>query len=127
DRVCELDARLQLSPDGVLIRRLDLQGVVDIDPGSESRTTCPPREEMASDAEPIDLTSAVQLSLRQVRVEPADEQKPWFSKGHINVHAPVDLINRFTDVTGRFEGWTRLDGDFRYDGVGSLPYFSGKV
>lgn len=124
DRLCFLDARIQVSPEGVLVRRLELQGSVDIDPASGTRVSCP-RIEQQPDAEPIDLSHALKLQLRQVRLEPDQSDEPWFSKGSVEGHFPVDLINRFTDVPGRFEGWAKLQGEFRIDGTTTLPRFSG--
>jgi translocation and assembly module TamB len=127
DRVCDLDARLRLSGDGVLIRRLDMSAVVDIDPAPGSKTRCPPVAVDAKDAEPPDLASTVNVNLKQVYLRPGAAQERLFAHGNLRVHAPVDLINRFTDSPGRFEGWARLEGDFRLDGTATLPRFAGKV
>lgn len=127
DRVCDLDARVRINRDGVLIRRLDMTAVVDINPDLGTRTRCPQLEEDAENAEPPDLASAVNVNLKQVHVRPGKRGERLFAQGNLRVHAPVDLINRFTDSPGRFEGWTRLEGDFRLDGTSTLPRFVGKI
>lgn len=126
DRLCRLDARVQLSKERILVRRLELQGVADVNPDPASTTRCP-AEEVQPDAEPTDLSNLIKLTVRQMNVEPGDEQEPLFLKGQLQVHGPVDLINRFTDSPGRFEGWARLDGELGYDGHSKLPSFVGSV
>lgn len=126
DRLCRLDARVQLSKERVLVRRLELQGVADTDPEPGSTTRCPV-EEAQPDAEPTDLSNLIQLTLRQVNVEPPRDDEPLFAKGQLQVHGPVDLINRFTDSPGRFEGWARLEGEVGFDGRGKLPTFVGSL
>ncbi len=126
DRICDLDARLRLSAEGVLIRRLDMTAVADIDPKLGSTTRCHPLTNDTKDAEPPDLASAVTVNLKQVHLRPGTAGERLFAQGNVRVHAPVDLINRFTDSPGRFEGWTRLEGDFRLDGTSTLPRFVGK-
>ena len=37
DRLCRLDARIQLSKERILLRRLELQGVADVDPVTGTR------------------------------------------------------------------------------------------
>lgn len=126
DRLCRLDARVRLSKDRILVRRLELQGVTDIDPEPNSTTHCP-IEEAGADAEPTDLSNLVQLTLRQLHIEPPSDKQPLFAKGQLQLHGPVDLINRFTDATGRFEGWARLKGELGYDGHNTLPSFDGTL
>lgn len=127
DRLCDLDARVRLSPEGVLIRRLDMTATVDIDPEPGSTTRCQPLSNDAKDAEPPDLARAVNVNLRQVHLRPGAKGERLFAQGNLRVHGPVDLINRFTDSPGRFEGWTRLEGDFRLDGTSTLPRFVGRI
>lgn len=126
DRLCRLDARVQWSKERILVRRLELAGVVDVDPRRGSGTRCP-ADESSPDAEPPDLSNLVNVTLRQLNIEPGKDSEPLFVKGQLELHGPVDLVNRFTDSPGRFEGWARLNGEFGYDGHAVLPTFEGTI
>lgn len=125
DRLCSLDARIQVSPEGLLVRRLQLQAAVDINPERDTQVVCQ-HADQSPDAEPLDLAGTLNLQMRQTRFEAGQAEEPWFSKGSLKAHVPVDLVNRFTDTTGRFEGWAKVEGDFRFDGTTRMPRFSGK-
>lgn len=119
DVLCQLDARVRLSPDEVLVRRLALIGSADIDPHEGTAPSC------LRASEEGEVPGRVAVRARQLRLVPPTETRKWFAQGDIMVRVPVDLGSRFSSM--RYRGWVGVNGDVRYDGSTKLPSFVGKV
>ncbi len=101
DSVCELDARVRVEPDAVLVRRVRLSGVADLDPEPDTRPSCLLSEK--------DLRR-LQLELRLVRMA-LDDKGMASVAGHVRARAPLRLANRFFEFLP-LQGWvaTQVDG-----------------
>ncbi|PKN45381.1 MAG: hypothetical protein CVU63_08955, partial [Deltaproteobacteria bacterium HGW-Deltaproteobacteria-20] len=101
DSVCELDARVRVEPDAVLIRRVRLSGVADLDPEQDTRPSC---------LLPGKDLRRVELELRLVRAV-LDDEGPASVAGHVRARTPLRLANRFFEFLP-LQGWvaTQVDG-----------------
>jgi translocation and assembly module TamB len=101
DSVCELDARVRVEPDAVLIRRIRLSGVADLDPELDTRPSC-----LLPGKDP----RRVELELRLVRAV-LDDEGPASVAGHVRARTPLRLANRFFEFLP-LQGWvaTQVDG-----------------
>lgn len=119
DTMCQLDARLRIEEDTVLVRRLSLLGVADLDPARGIAPGCGGLDE--------DVPGRIALGVHQLRIDPNQDGRPWLVQGATALRAPVDLLNRWLPDAGPFEGWLSVDGQLRYDGSSALPQFQGRV
>jgi translocation and assembly module TamB len=116
DAICELDARVRFDPEGVLVRRVRLSGVADLDPESNTRPSC---------QLPQDDLRRVALELRLVRAT-IDEEGPSSVVGHVRARSPLRLANRFFPFL-RMEGWAAVDVDGAWHRGQKLPDIRGSV
>lgn len=116
DAVCQLDARVRVTPWGILVRRLLLQGAADLD---GKRGTRPPCGVGANDPRKVE----VELSHVQVRWQHGG---PPDIDGSVHVRAPVDLTNRFVPFAP-LHGWIAADLEGQYGHTGTLPRIRGTV
>jgi translocation and assembly module TamB len=86
DVVCRLDLRARVQGGNLLVRRLALLGVADLDPGEGTAPKC------SADEEPGQARLALRLS--QLRVEKREGEVPLVD-GHVVVRSPVGILNRF--------------------------------
>ena len=117
DVLCQLDARVRVEGDKLLVRRLTLLGVADQDPGENTRPACVAEEDPSA--------ARVALRMSQVRFEPRAGQTPLID-GHVVVRAPVSITNRYVKM-GPLAGWVAFAGDVRWDGRTKLPELRGRV
>jgi hypothetical protein len=117
DVLCQLDARVRVEGDKLLVRRLTLLGVADQDPGENTRPACVAEEDPSA--------ARVALRMSQVRFEPRAGQTPLID-GHVVVRAPVSITNRYVKM-GPLSGWVAFAGDVRWDGRTKLPELRGRV
>lgn len=117
DLVCHLDARLQLDPNGVFIRRFDLLGAVDLDPLPDTFVGC---------ALDRDDERRLELSLSHIRAQLPTEDEPLEAEGRVALRVPVALTNRFVPFLP-VRGWVGLDVEGHYDGRHILPEFRGQL
>ena len=119
DALCLLDARVRVDSSGVLLRRLQLEGVADIAVEPGTHVDCSP-----SSATP---ETRVEVAIHQAQLTPETEHDSWQIAGGLRAHLPLDLINRFTDAAGPFSGWAELEGSVTHDASLATPTFNGRV
>jgi translocation and assembly module TamB len=117
DVVCQLDARLRVEGDKLLVRRLSLIGVADQDPGEHTRPACVAEDDPSA--------ARVALRLSQLRIEPRAGLMPLVD-GHVVVRAPASVANRYVKM-GPLAGWVAFSGDLRFDGRTKLPEVRGRL
>ncbi|GMV15404.1 MAG: hypothetical protein AMXMBFR56_36280 [Polyangiaceae bacterium] len=117
DVVCQLDVRLRVEGDKLLVRRLALLGVADQDPAENTLPKC-----LAEDDE---SAARVALRLSQLRVEPRAGQTPLVD-GHVVARAPAAITNRYVNMAP-LAGWAAFAGDVRWDGRTKLPEIRGRL
>ncbi len=118
DVVCSLDARVRLTPEDVTVRRFELKGAADLDPG---KLTTPPCK-MSDDDQ-----RRVELELTHARMKlPKDGELPRDVSGHVRVRVPVGAATRLAKLPD-VEGWIGVDADVRYAAGMQLPEVSGRV
>ena len=110
DVVCALDARVRVEPTGVLVRRVRVQGVADLDPASNTRPSCSITE---------DDPRRVELELRSVRAT-LDDEGPQSIGGQVRARAPLRIANRFFPFLA-LEGWIAVDANGSWRRGQSLP------
>jgi len=116
DVLCELDARLRISDGRVLVRRLALLGMVDLDPLPGTRPRCDDRSQEAE---------RQRLALRLTDFVSSLSSSPRF-EGQLLTQLPVPLVNRFVTFLPT-EGWVKLHGRLSYDGSTRLPKLTAKL
>ncbi|MFO0570349.1 MAG: translocation/assembly module TamB domain-containing protein [Polyangiaceae bacterium] len=117
DAICQLDVRLRVDGDKVLVRRMALLGVADQDPAENTLPKC----NVDDESNPARLA----LRLSQLRIEPRPDEVPLVD-GHVVVRAPAGLTNRFVKM-GPLMGWVAFAGDVHYDGRTKLPEVRGRL
>jgi translocation and assembly module TamB len=121
DVVCQLDARLRLDPDGILVRRLSLLGSADIDPDAGSVPACPASRDEPATSDRVDVRTS------QLRIVTGADGGANSVEGTLQGRAPLQLLNRLTGGAPHFEGWATLAGDLRFDSAMRLPEFDGII
>jgi translocation and assembly module TamB len=116
DVVCALDARVRVEPTNVLVRRVRIQGLADLDPASDTRPSC-----SLADDDP----RRVELELRLVRAT-LDEEGPRSIGGQARARAPLRIANRFFPFLA-MEGWVAVDADGSWRRGQSLPEIRATV
>lgn len=117
DVLCGLDLRVRYEPEQILVRRLSLLGLADLDPAPATRGDC----QRSGEQDP----SRVALRLSQWSVRPQAGGPPELS-GHVFVRAPAPLANRFVDMA-EVHGWIGFSGDVIFDGTTRLPRVTGQL
>jgi translocation and assembly module TamB len=116
DVVCRLEVRARIEPEAFDVRRLSLFAELDGRPEPGSARPCRP--------EPDDARE-LSVSVSQLHGVRRAQGMPLY-RGHVNVRAPLALVNRFAK-TLELHGFLSLSGDVRYDGTSKLPEFDGKL
>ncbi len=118
DAVCSIDARVRLTPEDVTVRRFELQGTADLDPG---KLTTPPCKLGKDDQR------RVELELAHARMKlPKEGELPSDISGHIRARIPVGAATRLAKLP-EVEGWVGVDADVRYAAGMQMPEVSGRV
>lgn len=117
DVLCGLELRARYEPEQVLVRRLSLLGIADLDPARGSRGDC----QTSSEEDP----GRVAVRLSQVRIETAAPGLPRVT-GHVFARAPLPLANRFADMS-ELHGWAGFSGEVALNGESRLPHLEGQL
>ncbi len=119
DRLCRFEARAEVRPRerSVLVRRLTLDAVVDVDPELGTR---PPCELPADDWRKLSVElGAVRVAMPELATRPAIE-------GRVALRAPAPLVHRFVDAAP-ITGAVRLDAEVRWPLASEWPSARGHV
>jgi translocation and assembly module TamB len=112
DDLCSVDARLRIDPDGILVRRLDSFGFLDLDAAPDTSPGC-----ALGTAE----KRRGELTLSHLRVQfPKNAGEPPEVSGYVHLRAPLSIAHRFGDLP-ETDGWVALTGDVRYSPRQALP------
>src|SRR5260221_1740717 len=116
DVLCQLDARLRLTRDSLLVRRLAIVAVADLDPERGTAASC---DTPAGDPRRIEVTLGhVQATLaKDAKVE---------VEGNAHLRVPLALTNRYIPFPP-LKGYVSVDVDGRYGRASVLPTLRGKV
>lgn len=117
DVLCRLDLRARVEPGKILIRRVALLGVADMDSSPDTQPKCVEEEDPSP--------ARIALGLSQFAIELAPGRLPALG-GHVVVRAPAALANRFVKMAP-LTGWAAFAGDVGYDGTSALPEVNGKL
>ncbi|MBM4374047.1 MAG: translocation/assembly module TamB domain-containing protein [Deltaproteobacteria bacterium] len=111
DRICRLQARARVSSTEMFLRRLDLEGAVDLDPGPATRPSC---ELVEGDWRRLDVSAAgVRVALDAEGVQRVE--------GRVRARLPLPAVHRFVDVSP-VSGAVELDAsDLEYVRGAKLP------
>src|SRR5690606_29389995 len=112
-----LELRLRYEPKALLVRRLSLLALADLDPAPNSRGDCARSGE--------DDPSRVALRLSQLRVGFEGDGVPPI-EGHVFARAPAPLANRYVDMAP-VHGWAGFSGDVRVGEGMRLPVLRGRL
>lgn len=114
DRICELDLRVFLSKEEVLVRRLSLLAALDQNPAPETAPSCDELED-----------ERVALRLSQFKITPQKSGAPHL-RGHAMTRVPLAVVNRFTTGLDA-SGWIGFSGDITLNGESRLPEVNGRL
>ncbi len=117
DAICTLDARVRVTPEDVTIRRFEMTGAADLDPG---KLTTPPCRLGPDDQRRVEL----ELNHAHIKI-PKDGEIPDVS-GHVRARVPVGAATRLAKLPD-VEGWVGVDADVRFAAGMQLPEVSGRV
>jgi translocation and assembly module TamB len=118
DAICDLEARVRWDGESVLVRRLSLAAVADIDPRSRSLPSC---AVAATDKRRVDV------SISRLKVRPPHDAEPLPAvDGHVRVRAPVALVERAAKAPD-VDGWVMADVDVHYAPGMNMPDIAGHV
>ena len=118
DELCDLDARVRVQSDRVLVRRFTTHGGVDLDPAGDTFPGC---------SLPNDDKRKVEIALHQTTIlfpEPG-KSLPRVD-GRVLVRAPIALASRAPGVPDT-DGWVRLEGELKFSSADELPDFKGSI
>jgi translocation and assembly module TamB len=140
DAVCRLEARARLAPDGLLVRWLRLDGVVDMDPEPGTRPSCSAAEEdwRRFSLELAGVRARPEWSL--AKMEPPKSldllvkgfvdvvaEGHASGEGRVRLRAPAALAHRLVDVAP-LTGWLEIDlHETQWDPTLELPRLVGRV
>jgi translocation and assembly module TamB len=116
DILCQLDARVRLAKDSVLVRRLELAGFADSDVEPGTAPTC---------SVPVSDPRRVEVALSHVQASLPHGGSPEF-EGSVHARVPVGLVNRFITFP-KLKGYVSVDVEGRYGKGTTLPVLRGKV
>jgi translocation and assembly module TamB len=117
DRLCSFELRARVSAGELLVRRLDVEGALDLDPSVDSRPGCVLPE---SDWRRTSLHgSALRVAF--------DEQGLEHVEGRLSARLPLPFVHRLVDL-GPVSGALALDAeDFAWSRGDRLPKFTGRI
>jgi translocation and assembly module TamB len=118
DVVCQVDARIRLSPREVLVRRLSLLGVLDSSDAADSAPGCD-LEGVRGDPR------RVLMRLSGLRVE-HDGKAPRQVNGHVLLQAPLEVAGRFGQGPN-LTGWVQVNGELSVTDRTKFPEFNGRL
>jgi translocation and assembly module TamB len=118
DVLCQLDARVRLAPNEILVRRLSLLGSMDRDPAAGTAPAC------ELDGIRVD-PGRVLMRLSGVRIEDPTGSARRIG-GHVLLQAPLDVSSRYTSGTP-LSGWLQVSGELDLSARHRFPEFHGKI
>jgi hypothetical protein len=116
DSLCALELRVHVTQEELLVRRLSLLAIADLNPAANTRPSCEKGRE--------DDLGRIAVRLSQLRVVPSTAL-PRIT-GHVLVRAPLAVVNRFTP-SPTTHGWAGFSGDIAFGGGARLPTVHGRV
>lgn len=116
DLVCRVDLRARVSRAEIVVRRLSVLGVADLDAARATQPSCEVGE---------DELRRIALRLSQFRLSHREGELLRLA-GQVSLRAPVALINRFS-AAPPLTGWLDFTGNLRYDRRSRLPELNGRV
>ncbi len=117
DTICGLELRVRATPKDLLIRRLSLLAVADLESTGNTAPKCAESNE--------DDPGRVAVRLSQVHVDPATAI-PHIT-GHVLVRAPGALVNRYVPGAPIIHGYAGYSGDVEIGGATRLPTLHGRI
>lgn len=117
DAICRLDARVRVEPGSVLVRRMTLEGSVDLDPDPG---TAPPCRLPEGD------WRATSVELGAFRIAGLGAGLPSRAGGRVRVRLPAGLVHRFVDAPYA-TGAISLDAEVEYEAGDRLPRVEGTL
>ncbi len=150
DRICDLDLRVFLSEEEIIVRRLSMRAALDADEAVGTPPDCGQSEDdrapnsnrlrgagrRADSRGPQDSKghqeasdpegkNRLALRLSQFKIAPQKSGLPHL-RGHVMARAPLAIVERLgADMVG--SGWVGFSGDFAWDGSSRLPEVSGRL
>lgn len=119
DTFCRLDGRARIEHDRIVVHRLTVDGVADMDPAPLTHLGC---------GLPKSDYRRVELGLGHVAIAfPTAPQRVPSVEGHVKVRAPLPLIGRMGPGAPITEGWVGVDVELRYAPETSIPDLSGRL
>lgn len=118
DVLCQLDARLRIDDDSLLVRRLSLLGAIDSDPEKDTPPQCDTNVLTDDPGRLLLRLSSLTVRHRNNRIRQAT--------GHILLRAPISAVDRYLP-TADISGWMALSGDLNLTEGADLPDFHGRV
>jgi len=118
DVLCQLDARVRLEPDRILVRRLSLLGSIDKNPAPGTAPRC--------ELEGIRVDPGrVLMRLSGVSIEdPLSDARQI--GGHVLLQVPLDVSGRYLR-SAPMTGWVQVSGELDLSPRHRFPEFHGKV
>ncbi len=116
DVLCNVDGRVRVTSDGLLVRRLRVAGAADLDPAPGTSPGC---------ALAADDPRQVRLEVRNTRVDLANGGLDGVA-GTVKVRAPLRVANRFATMMP-LDGWTSVEVDASWKRGKSLPDLRGSL
>lgn len=118
DELCDLDARVRVQADRVLVRRFTTHGGVDLDPAGDTFPGC---------SLPNDDKRKVEIALHQTTILFPEEGKSLPRvDGKLLVRAPIALASRAPGAPDT-DGWVKLEGELKFSSADELPDFKGYI
>jgi translocation and assembly module TamB len=112
DDLCSVDARLRVEPGGLLVRRLDASGYIDLDEAPDTPPGC---------ALGVSDLRRAEISLSHLRVQlPTKSGDLPEVAGYLHVRTPVSVAQRLAALP-ETDGWVAVTGDVRYGPGMALP------
>jgi translocation and assembly module TamB len=118
DMLCDLDARVRIENDKILVRRFSTQGGADLDPEGDTFTGC---------NLPNDDKRKVEVAIHQTTILLPEPGKTFPRvDGRVLVRAPIALASRAPGAPDT-DGWVKLEGELKFSSADELPDFDGAI
>jgi translocation and assembly module TamB len=119
DVLCQLDARLRIARGSILVRRLALQAVADLDENRGSAASC---DAPAGDPRRVEIA----LSHVQAALPANGDLSKIDVEGSLHARGPLPLVNRFVKFPA-LKGFVTADFEGRFGASSALPVIRGKL
>src|SRR5205823_1091108 len=112
-----VDARVRVEPNGILLRRLALNGSIDFDPDPGTMPAC--------DLAPTDWR-AFEVRVGALRVRFPDDRHRLAASGRVHATIPAALAHRFAK-TPHLTGSVGVDVEGDFDAESAIPRLTGSI